>query len=168
MNRVALLISFALVTTAGCGAGQRRTENLMEDVRGFNQGIRWNKHPQAALRIPPKEREDFLDEREELEDDLRISDFEIQRVRYNKARTKASVNVRWEWLLDSRGILHKSTTNQKWRLHGKRWLMIEEKLVRGEPMPGVADPEEEEIEELEGADDDEDDYDDADGDPSMG
>jgi hypothetical protein len=150
MKRVALLISFALIGTAGCGAGQRRTENLMDDIRGFNQGIRWHKHPQAALRIPPKEREDFLDEREDLEEDLRIADFEIQRVRYNNKRTKASVNVKWEWLLDSRGVLHKSTTKQNWQLYGKRWLMVKEKLVRGEPMPGVPDPADEEIEEIDG------------------
>ena len=126
---------------AGCGGPQSRSGELLTDVRGYAGGIRWQKYPQAAVRVPPPERSAFLSERAELEDDLRIADFEIAEVGYlGRGQDRARVVVKWTWHLDSRGIVNKTTTEQAWRRHGKRWLLVEERHLRGEPMPGVAEP----------------------------
>ena len=133
------LVSVCAVAIAvlGCGASPKRAELVLDEVRGYNDGVRWQKTPQAALRIPPREREEFFDERDELADELRIADYEIIRVRQPGRGERAVIQVKWTWHLDSKGIVHTTTSQQEWEMHGKRWLMVAEHRVRGEPMPGV-------------------------------
>jgi hypothetical protein len=117
---------------------------LVEHLRNYNEAVRWQKYDQAALNVPVREREDFLDEREEIGEDLRIVDFEVKRVRFREARTRARVDVQYSWHLDSRGIVHKTVTRQEWQREGKAWLITAETRVRGEEMPGIDEPEEDE------------------------
>lgn len=131
----------ALVSTAGCGASRlKRANHLLDDVRGYHDGIRWGKLGQAAVRLPKAEREAFVNEREELADDLRIASYELVRVRYAKGKMRAKVRVQYVWHLDSRGIVHKTWANQEWERQGKRWILQDEHRAHGEPMPGLAEP----------------------------
>jgi hypothetical protein len=132
------VVAALAVAASGC-AGRQRTPELDTEVRAFGDGIRWQKLAEAAARIPLRERADFLAEREELGDDLRIADFEIERIDLHGDGHTASVKVQWTWMLDSRGIVHKTWTEQAWELHGKSWLMVSEERHRGEEMPGVAE-----------------------------
>lgn len=130
-----LVLSFTL---AACGGTSKRSSELLYDVRGYNAGVRWNKLPQAASRIHPDEREAFFDEREELEDELRIDEFEIKRLKMEgKDKQRANVRIQWTWHLDSQGIVHTTTTGQDWKRFGKNWIMLDERYVRGDEMPGV-------------------------------
>ena len=135
--QVAGLVVVALVA-GGCGGSAKRASDFFHDMRGYNDGIRWRNHQQALTRIPHAERDDFLDERYELEEELRIGDYEVVRVKFASDQ-KAEVQVRYSWHLDSRGIVHTTTTRQQWERRGKQWWMVEEVRVRGETMPGVAD-----------------------------
>jgi hypothetical protein len=153
-NAVLALVAAALV--AGCGGGPSATETLMSAVRSYNDGVRWQRLPVAAASIPPAEREAFLDEREELADDLRINDYEVMRLELDDAGVRAKVRVEYTWYLDSVGQVHKTVSSQSWERHGKAWLLAEERRVRGEPMPGLAEP-------LEDDEDDEDEQDEHDG-----
>jgi len=130
-----LFLAGALI--AGCGGQTKRHSEFMDTIRQYNDGIRWNDAPLAASLIPLAEREDFLEERADFEDDLRVGDYEIQRVRWGAGRKRAEIDVRFTWHLDSKGIVNKSMTKQLWRRFGKSWLMVEESMIRGEPMPGV-------------------------------
>ncbi len=142
---VAIGLAVALLA-CGCGAASPRPGAvLLDDVRGYNDGVRWNNPSQAALRVPPAEREDFLDERDEIADDLRIGDYEIINVRQGSRGHRATIHVKWTWHLDSRGIVHTTTSEQRWQLHGKQWLLVSETRLRGEKMPGVAEPSEDEV-----------------------
>jgi hypothetical protein len=138
--RETILVALLGVCASACAGSPKRASLLIDDVRGYNDGIRWQNQAQAAVRIPPAEREPFFDEREEVEEDLRISDYELTRMHTSSRGQRALVHVKWTWHLDSRGVVHTTTTAQKWRLYGKRWLMIDEKRLRGEPMPGMAEP----------------------------
>ena len=137
--REALLFALAGVASAACGATQK-AEPLDRGVHRYNDSIRWQRLSQAAQYIPQKERGAFFDERLELEDDLRISMFDIRRVELGETDEHAVVHVEYTWYLDSRGTVRKTTTEQHWRRHGKTWLMTEERWSRGEPMPGIPDP----------------------------
>ena len=64
-----------------CAGNAKRTDDMMHDIRAFNEGLRWDKLPQSAVRIPPAERDAFLDEREQLQDELRIDDYDITRLK---------------------------------------------------------------------------------------
>ena len=136
----AAMVTVALaLSTGGCGS-VGRSADLVKDVRGYSDGVRWRDFEAAALRIEPARRAEFMDQREDLDDDLRVADWDMKRLKYDKSKNRAVVEVEWTWLLDSRGIVHTTVTRQNWSLHGKRWLLDHEVRVRGEPMPGVTEP----------------------------
>lgn len=137
------LVSAVLVLLAACAGSAQTRQSFMGAVRGYNDGLRWQRFTHSAAFIPPAERGEFVDEREELADDLRIDDYELSRVRLDQRGNRAEVQVKYTWHRDSKGLVHDTTTLQKWERHGKQWQMTEEARVRGEEMPGVAEPVEE-------------------------
>ncbi len=113
---------------------------MMYDIRAYNEGLRWDKLPQSAIRIPPAERDAFLDEREQLQDELRIDDFDITRLNTEgETKDRANVQIRWVWHMDREGIVKETTSKQSWKRYGSRWLMLHEVFVRGDEMPGLAE-----------------------------
>jgi len=137
----AALVVAASIAIAACGGGSsERSADLVRDVRGFSNGLRWRDFPTAALRVSPARRSAFLDQREQLDDDLRIADWEMTRLEYDDRRHRAEVHVEYTWMLDSSGIVHKTVTRQSWSRHGDRWLIEREVRLRGDEMPGVAEP----------------------------
>jgi hypothetical protein len=135
-----VLALVGLALTPACAGLGKKVPELPEQAKAYGDALRWQKLPEAASLIPPREREDFLAEHEELVDDLRIGDWEIERIDWATPGRRASVKVKWTWHLDSKGLVHDTTTVQKWELHGNNWLMVGETRKRGEPMPGVAEP----------------------------
>ena len=133
---IALVIAAA---AAACG-GAQKAEPLDRGVHRYNDSVRWQRLEQAAQYIPLAERAAFYDERIELEDDLRITMYDVRRVEVGASGEEAIVHVQYSWYLNSRGTVHETTTKQTWRQHGKQWLLVDERLERGEPMPGVPEP----------------------------
>ncbi len=132
----AALVAALALALAGCGGGQQR-EALMASVTTYNEGVRWERFSAAAAAVPPAERDAFLDEREALADDLKITDYEVVRVAEKGAR--AEVQVKVTWFLDSRGSVHDTWVRQRWERQGHTWRVVDERRVRGEAMPGVAE-----------------------------
>jgi hypothetical protein len=137
MTRIA---AFALVALVGCGAAGRNGETLLDSVRTYHEGVRWSRIPVAASRIPPAERADFITEWDELADDLRITDYEV--VRVAEADRTAHVEVKYTWYLDSRQVVHETRAAEQWERAGKVWLKVSDRRSRGEPMPGLSEPDE--------------------------
>jgi hypothetical protein len=136
-----------------CGGSAKKSADLLYDVRAFNEGLRWQKLPQSAVRIHPSEREAFLDEREQLLEELRIDDFEITRLKMiGKRQDTAKVQIKWTWHMDSIGLVHTTTSRQEWRRFGERWIMLGEAHAWGDVMPGVPEEieDEEEVKDSEG------------------
>lgn len=125
----------ALAVLAGCGGAPRRTESLMESVMTYNDGVRWERLPVAASRVPPAEREDFIDERDQLAEDLKITDWEVVRVRSDERGAK--VHVKYTWYEEEIGTVHETHALQRWRPLGQAWVIIAEHRLRGEEMPGL-------------------------------
>ena len=134
------VLVLALAGAAGCSAANPKNADLVGDIRGYSDGVRWQDFNAAALRVTPARREAFLETREQLAEDLRIADWEMRRMTYDDGRNRAEVHVEWTWLLDSRGIVHTTVTRQRWTRRGKRWILEHEERLRGDPMPGVAEP----------------------------
>lgn len=133
MSRMAIF-AMAAVACAACGATPKG-ETLMEAVRTYNEGVRWERFAAAASRVPARERETFLDEREELAEDLRITDYEVVRVK-DKGDV-ADVQVKLTWYKDSEGTVHETWAKQAWERQGKAWRIVGEARVRGADMPGL-------------------------------
>ncbi len=145
MKKWAFLI-IAILCACG-GSSMKRANMLLDDVRGYHDGLRWERFSQAVLRLPPAERGEFLEVRDELSDDLRISDYDIVRVHYLKKDMRAEVVVKYMWHLDSRGIVHRTSAREIWERRGKRWILTSEIRSRGKEMPGLDEPEKEPEEE---------------------
>jgi hypothetical protein len=125
------------VFLVGCAASSaKRGEELMESVMTYNDGLRWDRLASAASRVPPAEREDFIDEHDELSDNLRITDWEVIQLEH-VGKSRARVQVKYTWYLDDEGIVRETQTHQKWEKRAKAWLLVEEEFARGDEMPGV-------------------------------
>jgi len=139
--RHALILVVVLV--AGCASKQRQGDELMDSVMTYNEGVRWERLAAAATRVPPAERDDFVDERDQLAEDLRISDWEIKRVRQRGER-RAEIHVKYTWYRDDEGIVHETHAMQRWERRGRAWLIVGEERLRGDEMPGLTDGPEDE------------------------
>jgi hypothetical protein len=108
---------------------------LTDAVRTYTEGVKWERFEAAAAVVPPRERNDFLDERDLLAKDLRITQTEILRV--TERGNRAEVHVKMTWYLDSEGTVHESVAAQRWERQGKAWRLIDERRARGHEMPGL-------------------------------
>ena len=125
------------ILLGGCATtSAQRGEALMESVITYNDGIRWDRLAAAASRVPAAEREDFIDERESLAENLRIADWEVVRVKH-VGDSRAKVQVKYTWYLDDEGVVHETQTSQKWERRAKAWVLVDEKFARGDEMPGI-------------------------------
>jgi hypothetical protein len=98
-------------------------ESLIDDVRAFQEGLRWRKYDLAADYVPARVRERFLDAREEVDADLRIDDYEVERVKLADG-DRAEVRVRYTWHLDSVGMVHVAVVDEDWERQGKVWRIL--------------------------------------------
>jgi hypothetical protein len=136
-SRAALLV--LALAAAGCGAAQRDPEPLDQAVRVYNEGVRWQRFDDAASRLPADRRDDFLDQQDQLHDDLRISEYDVIRVRYDGKQRRARVQIKYTWYLESRGVVHETHAVQTWHRGDEIWVMRGERYLRGERMPGLKD-----------------------------
>ncbi len=141
MNRRSLLIVLVFAISA-CGA-RAKGPSLIDEIRAYNDGVRWRQYPKAAARVHPRERTAFVAELSTNADEVKISEWDLVHVeRRNRGRKSAIAHVRYRWFRDSVGTLHSTNTVQTWKRHGRAWLVTAEKRVRGEPMPGIEEPDE--------------------------
>ena len=129
-------LALLLVLAASCAGSAKEGEDLLGEVRLYSEGVRWRRYEDAAARIPPGEREQFLDQREALDEELRIDDYEIHRIKVSK-QDGAVVQVKYTWHLDSVGVVYDTVVEQVWEKRGVRWLLLAESRKRGERMPGL-------------------------------
>jgi len=130
----------AVSALAACAHAPRSGEDLFESIRTYHEGVRWERFPAAASRVPGPERSDFVEERDRLAEDLRISDYELVRVASYDER-RAQVQVKYTWYLDSEGVVRHTHAMEGWERHGKVWLLVEEHRLRGDEMPGLSEDE---------------------------
>lgn len=135
---LALATTSGAIAASGCASAPRSGETLIESVRTYHEGIRWQRYTAAAGRIPPRERAAFLDEWDERSQDLKITDYEI--VDLAAQGDTARVQVKISWYGDREGTLHDTHARQIWHRRGKVWLLTDEVRMRGPAMPGLAEP----------------------------
>jgi hypothetical protein len=126
-----------LVLLAACGASPKQSDLLIESSTAYQVGVRGGRSEDAALYLAPDRRDDFLDERDRLGEDLRIDDYEVLRVHLSNGQKAARVRVKYTWHLDSVGTVHETVTEQSWSRSGQQWVLEAEFVKRGEPLPGI-------------------------------
>ncbi|MBT8493056.1 MAG: DUF3568 domain-containing protein [Deltaproteobacteria bacterium] len=147
LSRVVILLALMLV--GACGS-RMKGRNLMDDIHAYNNGVRWRQYPKAAARVHPDRRAEFVAALSTVEDELKISEWEMVHLEYeNKDKNTAKVHIKYSWFLDSVGSVKSTATVQTWKRFGKHWLVTAEKRVRGDEMPGVDEPEDQDEDEIE-------------------
>src|SRR5438045_1953613 len=109
MKRIA-----AVAVLSACMSSAQKGESLMESVTTYNAGLRCARLTAAASQIPPPEREDFVDSRDDLAKTLKITDWEVLQVEH-PSDGRATVEVKYTWYLDDEGIVHTTQTHQHWQ-----------------------------------------------------
>jgi hypothetical protein len=136
------MIMMALLLGSACAGmtGRKDTEEFMDDVRSFQEGLRWQKYELTVDYLPTGVREKFLATHDEMDHDLRIDDYEVQVVHLADEHTSATVTVKYTWHLDSVGTVHDTIVEEKWKKLGKNWHIVTYAYKRGdESMPEVVE-----------------------------
>ena len=123
-----------------CSAAPK-PEPLFNAVEGYNQNLRWQRFQDASSFLPVARRDHFLDRTDQLSKDLRIHHYQVVRLRYSDGGDRARVHVKYTWYRESEGVVRESHVVQNWSQEGNFWLLTDESMLRGPPMPGITDEE---------------------------
>jgi hypothetical protein len=126
------------VVLASC-ASAKQGDTLVDSVRQYNDGVRWERFAVAANHVPAKERATFLDELDERARDVKITEYDVVRIDPVSDR-EATVQIKMSWYRDSEGTLRHTQALQTWEKHGKTWWMVDEARLKGHEMPGLQEP----------------------------
>jgi hypothetical protein len=136
---IARLWWVTLALAAACSGAPKSGETLMESLRTYHEGIRWQRFAAAAARLPAAERSAFVLEWDERSADLKIADYEILDV-VMRGVGRAIVHVKISWYGDTEGTLRDTQAEQTWEQRGPIWMLTDEVRARGATMPGLAEP----------------------------
>ncbi len=154
-----------LALAQGCIFNNVSTEETLRDaVVGLNDEVRWDRMDLATQRVAPAYRTAFSLTHHDWHEGMQIADSEIVHVQVgeDKEDAKAFIKIRW---YDLRTMLVAETTlEQKWKKHGRNFVLISEEVRAGDPRL-IALPEGVTLDAADDADD-EDDEDDDDSDDS--
>ena len=127
---------------SGCAPpGNSKADRLLDEVNAFNNAVRWDRREEAMLRLPAGSRSAFLDRLEEIEKDIRIDDWELDRAQVDWKKGQARFRVHFMWHSERDALVRKTYVEQRWRRMGKKWLMTRTVTRVGEPVPSFEPPE---------------------------
>jgi hypothetical protein len=125
-----------LALTFGCGGGlgfsnrKMNPADLKLAVTTFNDAIRWRDYQTALPWIVPQQQEVFWKQTDDIQERLRVVDYEIIRVDFNERAAIGTVDLRYRvyYLTDPR--LQVKTLHQKWRYEAaqKNWCVAHSDL----------------------------------------
>ncbi len=139
------LLAFAIAVLGllgglvGCNPGGKSGgEKFLADVSSFNNAVRWDRREEALARMTPAMRTAYLDRQEEIEDDVRVDDWELYRADVHK--DVGTVRVRFWWHREREAVVQKTYVDQRWKKIGGRWLIVRARTRTGEPLPNFEKP----------------------------
>ncbi len=124
MNRsLALLLALAL---SGCAHSKKSAlESLKPAVESFHQRLRWKDFRGVAQALVPELREDFLRARRQSKDeeDLSITDYEVESMTASEDGQRAVVVSRIQWMRLPSASAKTATVTSEFVYREGRWLL---------------------------------------------
>ncbi len=113
------LIIFLSVTLASCASIGGREENkkarlLNESVDAFNSSFRWEDYKEASSFVSPNKKELFWTEVDKFKGKIRLSDYQIREVNYEKGCPSATAIVYFQYWRPDDPTLQTVTFSQTW------------------------------------------------------
>jgi hypothetical protein len=138
-------MALGVASLAGCIAGMGYTtrDRVTAAAREYNEGVRWGRLEQAAAHLERARRAGFVDRHKALEDELEIADYELVSLELDKSDKKlprATARVEYTWSLKRRGLVEKTSTDQRWEERDGEWLLAAEVRVKGAPLSLFDEP----------------------------
>ena len=127
MRSVAVVVLLAL---CGCAGGQRARSELEEANDSFARSFRWGDLRSLSQRIVPERQQEFLRLAARQEDDLKVTDYELQDVQAGS--DKAVVQSRVTWYRQSTLVTKSELMAVLWERKGNTWMIGS---IMGGPLP---------------------------------
>ena len=105
----------------------------------FNDGVRWRKYQQAAKRLSPTIRDQYLDHTEKADEKLNVSEINLLRTKLNVKDKSAELRFRFIWHRVSRGVVRKSVVVEHWKQINGVWFVVKITLATGREFPLFVD-----------------------------
>jgi hypothetical protein len=114
---VALVLLVPLLAAGCAGVAQRKMneEGLREAVVKFNDALRWRDYQHAILWVASPQQEDFWRQTEVLQDNVRIVDYQIQRLQVDANTASGSVTLRYRFYKLQNPQLQSQNVQQRWQ-----------------------------------------------------
>ena len=127
-----LCVAFA----AGCVSGiLNDRDRLKMALEEYNDGLRWGRVESSCAHLPEAERQKFAERFAQLQGDLEVMDYEVQRLQWDRDHGTATVRVDVSWSLKRRGIVERSVMEQRWQEVGGGWMLVQQRRIGGVPLP---------------------------------
>jgi hypothetical protein len=129
---VQVILLFAL---SGCAGGQTARKELEEVNDAFSRDIRWSDLQGLAQRVAPERRPEFLKLAARSEDNLKVTDYELQDVQAGSET--AIVHSRVTWYREPSIVAKTQSMTILWERKSGSWLIAS--MVGGPlPLPPLA------------------------------
>jgi len=126
---------FACALLAGCFVHPpTEREQLRDQMRAYHDNMRWRRYGEAASYLPQPRRKRFLEQVDDLKDDVEISDYELLSVA-NQGQDRVQVRVAFDWQSKRTGLLRRTEVDEVWVRVGEAWMLSEMHHRKGEPVP---------------------------------
>jgi hypothetical protein len=132
-----------VATWVGCQSVRPKspTEKLRDATQTFYDGLRWKRYGQAAIWLPPAEREPFLKRRSAEAEDLFVLDYDVRRIEIAPDGQRAAVDVVYRWHKLPSTTIETTVIRQHWTYLGEDWQVDkQEQLENEKPAEGPATP----------------------------
>jgi len=110
-----LLVPFLAAGCAGMTQRNMNEDGLREAVVKFNDALRWRDYQQAILWVASAQQEDFWRQTEALQDNVRIVDYQIQRLQVDASNASGSVTLRYRFYKLQNPQLQFQNVQQRWQ-----------------------------------------------------
>ena len=120
----------ALFSLFGCATNK---EGLVEALYDYNEGIRWGRVGDVLAYLPLAKKDAYTSRMDAMRE-LRITNCRVGRVRF-KGSGQALVTVTIDWYSLRQGRVNRTVMAQKWVRVGSRWMVRDNRWVRGPTLP---------------------------------
>ena len=127
VHGAAVVLALAL---SGCAGAQNARNDLEEANDAFSKAIRWSDLRGLAQRVVPDRQPEFLKLASRAEDNLKVTDYEMQDVQAGS--DKAVVRSRVSWYREPSIVARTEWMTILWERKGGTWLIAS---ILGGPLP---------------------------------
>ncbi len=137
-----ILILALFCGLAGCSSiTNPKDSDLAGVVKRFHHDLRWKIHQEAAARVNPEFRADFMDQIQDLKKDLNITDWDVRRVELDPDNKRAVIQVSISYYLMPSTVIREEKIEQVWMKLDDHWILMK---IKGGPVEFLPQQEEDE------------------------